>query len=38
MTFLAMGAAALAPAPPFSWMTATAIRGASAGAKAMNHE
>ena len=36
MTLRAIGAAALAPKPPFSTSTATAMRGASAGAKAMN--
>ncbi len=36
MTLRAIGAAALAPKPPFSTSTATAIRGASTGAKAMN--
>ena len=38
MTLRAIGAATLAPNPPFSTSTATAMRGASAGAKAMNHE
>ena len=38
MIWRAMGAAALAPKPPFSTSTATAICGASAGAKAMNQE
>jgi len=36
MTARAMGAAAVAPKPPFSTSTQMAMRGASAGAKAMN--
>ena len=34
----AIGAAALAPKPPCSTTTATAMRGSSAGAKAMNSD
>lgn len=38
MTLRAIGAAPVEPKPPFSTSTATAMRGASAGANAMNHE